>query len=151
MTYSQKTKEKIHIYTDGSSLGNPGDGGWAAVLIHQSSFGLIRKEISGFVPDATSNQMEVTAVIRALEALKMDCAVTLYSDSKYVVNAINKWIVDWEKKNWKDVKNVDLMKRLAELKKIHEIQANWIKGHSGHVENERCDVLAVAAAKSKKN
>lgn len=142
---SKKTKPKVNIYTDGSSLGNPGDGGWACVLVQ----GKRRKELSGYAPDTTNNRMEVQAAIEGLKALNTPCFVYLCSDSKYVVNSINEWMDGWEKKGWKKVKNVDLMKELFELKKEHDIQAKWVKGHSGHIENEKCDKLAVAAAKSK--
>lgn len=140
-----KTKPKVNIYTDGSSLGNPGDGGWACVLVQ----GKRRKELSGYEPDTTNNRMEVTAAIKGLEALTTPCFVYLCSDSKYVVNSINEWMDNWAKKGWNKVKNLDLMKELYEQKKIHDIQAKWVKGHSGHIENEVCDKLAVAAAKSK--
>lgn len=144
------TPPKVNLYTDGSSLGNPGDGGWAAVLVQ----GKNRKELSGYEPDTTNNRMEVMAVIEGLKALKRPCYVYLVSDSKYVINAINDWMDGWERKGWKDakgkeIKNLELMQELNELRKTHEIQPKWIKGHTGHRENERCDKLAVSAAKQK--
>lgn len=139
-------KPKVKIYTDGSSLGNPGNGGWGAILVHGDN----KKEMSGFAPDVTNNQMELTAVIEALKTLKKPCHVFLTSDSKYVLDSISKWMDGWERKNWNGVKNLDLMKELNELRKIHSIECNWIKGHTGHPENERCDKLAVTAAKKGK-
>ena len=138
-----KTKPKVKIYTDGSSLGNPGDGGWGAILVQ----GNHKKEMSGFAPDTTNNRMEVQAVISALKALKKPCSVYLTSDSRYVLKSISTWMDNWEKKDWKGVKNTDLMKELNDLRKIHDIECHWIKGHTGHKENERCDVLAYSAAK----
>lgn len=138
-----EVKPKVKIYTDGSSLGNPGNGGWGAILVQGSH----KKEMSGFEPDTTNNRMEVQAVISALKTLKKPCSVYLTSDSQYVLKSISTWMDNWEKKNWKGVKNTDLMKELNDLRKIHDIKCHWIKGHTGHKENERCDTLACLAAK----
>jgi ribonuclease HI len=140
---TDKLKEVI-IYTDGGSDPNPGRGGYGVVLIH----GGHRKEISGGFRLTTNNRMELTAVIEALKALKEPCKVKLYSDSKYVVNALTKgWVQNWIKKRWKKVKNPDLWIQLVELASKHRVEFNWVKGHSGIPENERCDQLAVEASK----
>lgn len=135
----------IEIYTDGASLGNPGPGGYAVVLKYKEH----RKEISAGYRLTTNNRMELLAVIVGLEALKGDGKkVTVYSDSKYVVEAIEKgWIWNWVKKNFKDKKNKDLWLRLIDLYRKHHVQFKWLKGHAGFVENERCDQLAVQSAK----
>ncbi len=133
----------VIIYTDGSALGNPGPGGYGAVLMH----GKHRKELSDGFKFTTNNRMELLAVIIALETLTRKCKVTVYSDSKYVVDAIEKkWVFGWEKKNFKKKKNPDLWKRLLKIYPKHEIKLIWVKGHSNIPENERCDRLAVAAA-----
>lgn len=137
--------KKIDIYTDGACSGNPGKGGWAAVLVYNSR----EKEISGSDKNTTNNRMELTAVIEALKALKEPCEVTLTTDSKYVCDAINKgWVYSWKNNNWKksDKKpalNVDLWQELLELLKIQKVNFVWVKGHDGHEYNERCDRLAV--------
>ena len=137
--------DKITIYTDGACSGNPGPGGWAAILM----FGNIKKEISGGLPDTTNNIMELTAVIEALKLLKRPCRVNLYSDSAYVVNAFEqKWIYGWLKNNWKTsnkepVKNKELWEELYSLTKIHNVTFNKVKGHSTNEYNNRCDELAV--------
>ncbi len=138
-------KKHIEIYTDGACSGNPGPGGWAAVLLYKDN----KKEISGFVPDTTNNRMELLAVIKGLEALKVGgWNVTVYSDSAYVVNAVNNlWIENWQRNGWKnskkdDVANQDLWQRLIELKKTNKVKFVKVKGHSGDVWNERCDDLA---------
>lgn len=137
--------KKIEIYTDGACSGNPGKGGWAAVLVYGSK----EKEISGSDKNTTNNRMELTAVIQALKALKEPCEVTLTTDSKYVCDAINKkWVYSWKKNNWKksDKKpalNVDLWQELLELLNNHTVNFVWVKGHDGHKYNERCDRLAV--------
>ena len=144
----QKPLTKVNIYTDGACSGNPGPGGWACIL----ECGPNRKELSDFMPATTNNRMEMLAVISGLGALKRPCDVTVYSDSNYVVQAFNDhWIDSWIKKGWKrgqneDVKNVDLWKRLLAAKKQHRVTFCWVKGHAGHPENERCDVLATTAA-----
>ncbi len=145
-------KIKVDIYTDGACSGNPGPGGYGTILVHVDANGQKHeKELSKGYKCVTNNQMELMAVIVGLEALKKPCSVTLYSDSKYVVDAFNNhWIDNWVKKGWKTagkspVKNVDLWKRLLEAKKSHEVQFIWVKGHAGHEYNERCDSLAVKA------
>lgn len=135
----------VVIYTDGAAKGNPGNGGYGAVLM----YGQHRKEISeGFVK-TTNNRMELLAVIVALEMLTRPVDVTIYSDSKYVVDSVEKkWLFDWEKKNFKDKKNVDLWKRFLPVYRKHKVKFIWVKGHAGNPLNERCDQLAVAAAES---
>ena len=138
----------IQIFTDGASRGNPGPGGYGVVLKSGPHY----KELSEGFSLTTNNRMELMAVIAALEALNKPCDIKLYSDSKYVTDAFNQhWIESWLKKNWKNsankpVKNIDLWKRLLEAAKIHKITFIWVKGHNGHPENERCDVLATTAA-----
>lgn len=137
--------KNIEIYTDGACSGNPGKGGWGAVLVYKG----IEKEIFGGSPDTTNNRMELTAVIEALKCLKEPCNVTVTTDSKYVCDAINKgWVYSWEKNNWKksDKKpalNVDLWEELLILLGKHNVEFVWVKGHNGHPYNERCDKLAV--------
>ena len=147
-------KTKVTLYTDGACSGNPGVGGYGAILVHVDANGIKHeKEFSQGYKMTTNNQMELLAVIVGLEALKKPCTVTVYSDSKYVVDAFNnKWIDGWIAKGWKTagkspVKNVDLWKRLLEAKKQHDVEFIWVKGHAGHEYNERCDSLAVAAGK----
>jgi len=136
--------KRIEIFTDGACLGNPGPGGWGVILRYND----VEKELSGGEADTTNNRMELTAVIRALEALKETCNITLYTDSRYVMDGIEKWIFAWKKSGWKTankktpVKNVELWQKLDELKSKHEIRFVWVKGHAGHKENERCDELA---------
>ena len=134
---------RIYLYTDGASSGNPGPGGYGVVL----KCGNLRKEMSGGFAKTTNNRMELLAVIKGLEAIKWQRAeVEVFSDSSYVVKAINEgWLKNWEKKGFVKVKNPDLWQRLLPLLKAHNVSFNWIKGHSGHPENERCDALAVAA------
>lgn len=138
----------IQIYTDGASRGNPGPGGYGVVL----KAGAHYKELSGGFRKTTNNRMELLAVIKGLEALKnLNQQVTIYSDSKYVVDAVEKrWVWGWVQKGFKDKKNPDLWLRFLELYKLHQVKFVWIRGHAGHVENERCDVLAVAAALQEK-
>ncbi len=134
----------VAIYTDGACSGNPGVGGWAAVMI----FGDHKKEISGNQEETTNNQMELRAAIESLKALKEPCAVELHSDSAYLVNAFNNsWVEDWQTKGWKNankkqVKNIELWKELIELAKIHQITWIKVKGHSDNEMNNRCDELA---------
>ena len=136
--------KRIEIFTDGACSGNPGAGGWGAILRYNN----VEKELSGGEAETTNNRMELTAVISALEALKEPCNITLYTDSKYVMEGIEKWIFSWKQNGWKTsnkkspVKNVELWQRLDELKQKHEIRWVWVKGHAGHKENERCDELA---------
>lgn len=136
----------ITLYTDGAAKGNPGPGGYGVVL----KYGKHRKELSAGYRVTTNNRMELLAVIVGLEALLTDeYPVTVYSDSKYVVDAINKgWLNNWVKKNFKGKKNVDLWQRLLPLLKKYKVQFQWVKGHAGVPENERCDQLAVEAAES---
>lgn len=136
--------EEITIYTDGACSGNPGPGGWGAILM----FGDTKKEISGGLNNTTNNVMELTAVIEALKMLKRPCKVDLYSDSAYVVNAfLQKWIYGWIKKNWKTagndpVKNKELWQELYGLTKIHKVTFHKVKGHADNEFNNRCDELA---------
>lgn len=143
----------VTIYSDGSSRGNPGPGGYGSVLHFKDSSGQLHvKELSGGYALTTNNRMELMGVIAALEVLKRPCSVKVVSDSQYVVNAFNQnWIEGWLKRGWKNaqkqpVKNVDLWQRLLSAAKPHQITWVWVKGHAGHPENERCDQLATAAA-----
>ena len=145
--------KQVEIFTDGACSGNPGPGGWGAVLRYNGR----EKELSGGESDTTNNRMELTAVIKALEQLKEPCKVILTTDSKYVSDGIGKgWAVSWQKNGWrkadkKPALNPDLWERLLELLKIHNVTINWVKGHAGHPENERCDELAVAFYKNLQN
>jgi len=141
--------KQVEIFTDGACKGNPGPGGWGAVL----RAGGHEKELSGHAPATTNNRMEMTAVIEALNALKGPCEVKLHTDSKYVIDGITKWIFGWQKNGWKnsqkkDVLNADLWQALLEAKRRHKVSWHWIKGHDGHPENERADKLASDAALS---
>ena len=138
--------KRVEIWTDGACSGNPGPGGWGAIL----TFNGVEKELSGGEVLTTNNRMELTAAIMALEALTRPCAVNLHTDSIYVRDGVTGWIHNWKKRGWKTadkkpVKNQDLWEELDELKQSHTIRFHWIKGHSEHPENERCDQLAVAA------
>ncbi|MDO4504187.1 MAG: ribonuclease HI [Clostridia bacterium] len=141
--------KEIKIYTDGACSKNPGPGGWGAVLIYKSH----RKEISGADAQTTNNRMELTAVIKALECLKEKCKIELFTDSKYVCDSIIKgWAESWRNNNWKksDKKpaiNADLWEVLLNLISKHDITFNWVKGHAGNIENERCDELATSEIK----
>jgi ribonuclease HI len=137
----------IKIYTDGASRGNPGPGGYGAVML----YGTLRKELAEGFRLTTNNRMELLSVIVALEALKKEPSIaTVYSDSKYVVDAIEqKWLFGWEKKNFKDKKNADLWIRFLAVYRKHTIKFVWVKGHSSNIENNRCDELAVAAAQGR--
>lgn len=135
--------KKITLYSDGASRGNPGKGGWGVVLL----YGKIHKTFYGFVNNVTNNQMELTAAIRGLEQLKEPCHVTLYTDSKYVVDGMKTWIINWKKNAWRTqanqpVKNQELWKQLEKLNSIHKIDWFWVKGHSGNINNELADALA---------
>jgi ribonuclease HI len=136
----------VKIWTDGSCLGNPGPGGWAALLV----YGKHERELSGGDPATTNNRMELMAAIQALETLKRPCVVDLVSDSKYVLDGITRWIVGWKKRRWKKVKNRDLWERLDEARERHDVSWLWVRGHSGDANNERVDKLAVAAAEEQK-
>ncbi len=137
---------KIHLYTDGSAKGNPGKGGLGIVLISGKHY----KEISQGFRHTTNNRMELLAVIVGLETLNKDKSlVEVFSDSKYVVDAVEKkWVFSWEKKNFKGKKNSDLWKRFLIIYRKHKVSFNWVKGHAGQVENEKCDTLAVEASES---
>lgn len=144
---------KVILYSDGSSRGNPGPGGFGTVLHFTDSNGKLHtRELSQGYTRTTSNRMELLGVITGLEALKRPCTVEVHSDSQYVVNAFNQhWVEGWLKRGWKNskkepVKNSDLWKRLLEAKKPHNVSFHWVKGHAGHPENERCDELATSAA-----
>ncbi len=142
--------KKVEIFTDGSCLGNPGPGGYGAVL----NFGEHRKEISQGYKHTTNNRMELLATIEALKCLTESCEVNLTTDSQYVKNGINQWIKGWKKNGWKTstkkpVKNVDLWQQLDAQVNRHKMHWFWVKGHSGHPENEACDQLARKAAESK--
>lgn len=144
--------KKVQIFTDGACKGNPGPGGWGAIL----RCGDHQKELSGFEPATTNNRMELMAAISALNALKEPCEVELVSDSQYLSKGITEWIGDWKRRGWltaskKPVMNRDLWEQIDTLSKKHIIHWKWIKGHAGHLENERCDELAnesIAQAKS---
>ena len=135
--------KQVIIYTDGACRGNPGPGGWGALI----RLDAIEKEIFGGQVDATNNQMELTAAIEGLAALKERCSVELYTDSKYVMDGITQWIQNWKKNNWrtaakKDVKNKELWQKLDKLISQHQVKWNWVKGHSGDAGNETADLLA---------
>lgn len=138
--------KQVEIFTDGACSGNPGPGGWAAVL----RYGTAEKELSGGETNTTNNRMELTAVIQALSALKEPCTVKLTTDSRYVCDAVAKgWVYSWQRRGWrkgdgKPALNRDLWEALLPLLERHNVQFTWIKGHAGHPENERCDHLAVA-------
>lgn len=143
---------KVTIYSDGSSRGNPGPGGYGTIIVFIGNSGKrYEKELSGGFENTTNNRMELLGAISGLEALTTPCEVTMVTDSQYVVNAFNQhWIDGWLRKNWVGssgpVKNVDLWKRLLAAMQPHQVSWTWVKGHVGHPENERCDRLAVAAA-----
>ena len=133
----------IEIFTDGACRGNPGPGGWGALLRYNDS----EKELSGAVSQTTNNRMELTAAIKALEALNEPCRVCLTTDSNYVKTGIEQWIKDWKRRGWRtankrSVKNQDLWQHLDQVVERHEIEWRWVRGHSGHAENERVDALA---------
>ena len=141
--------KQVEVYTDGACSGNPGPGGWGAILEWQGH----EKELSGGEAQTTNNRMELTAVLTALSLLKEPCTVELYSDSKYVVDAIDKgWLYGWQKKGWiqadkKPVLNVDLWQQLLPLLARHNVRLHWVKGHAENEKNNRCDQLAVAESK----
>ena len=143
VSVSMSDSELIQIYTDGACRGNPGPGGWGALL----KFGSKEKQLYGGESLTTNNRMELRAVIEALSALKRPCNVSVTSDSTYVLKGINEWLPNWKKRGWltsgkKPVKNEDLWKSLDSLKSVHKIEWHWVKGHSGHLENELVDQLA---------
>ena len=133
----------VVIYTDGACSGNPGPGGWGSVLMYRGH----RRELSGGEADTTNNRMELMAVIQALEALKRPCNITIHTDSTYVMKGMTEWLPQWKKRDWKTaarkpVKNVDLWKHLDELVNKHQVKWEWVRGHTGHAENELADALA---------
>lgn len=135
--------DTIYIYSDGACKGNPGTGGWGALLVTDGH----RKEICGGEANTTNNRMEMTAVIRALESLKRPSTVEVHTDSQYVQKGISEWMAGWKRRNWrtadgKPVKNQDLWLQLDSLSQLHHIEWKWVRGHSGHPENERADALA---------
>lgn len=139
--------KQVDIFTDGACKGNPGPGGWAAIL----RMGAHEKELVGGAPDTTNNRMEMTAVLSGLSALKEPCAVTVHTDSRYVIDGMTQWIFGWQKRGWvnaakKPVANEDLWRELIAAARPHKVSWEWVKGHSGHAENERCDALASAEA-----
>jgi ribonuclease HI len=152
---------EVQLFTDGACWPNPGPGGWACILRHPES--LTEMELSGSDPDSTNNRMEMQAVISGLEALKRKTRVAVYSDSAYVIQGATNWMKSWKKTNWKrtetkkinnkkttlkvDVKNIDLWKRISQLIELHEVIFFQVRGHSGHIENERCDQLALTASR----
>jgi ribonuclease HI len=138
--------KNIKIYSDGACSGNPGPGGWGAILLYNTT----KKEISGGSAQTTNNIMEITAVIESLSVLKESCSIDFYSDSKYVIDGITNWIHSWKKQNWKNsakkpVKNLDLWLKLDKLASKHQINWHWVKGHADNFYNNRCDELAVQA------
>lgn len=142
------SRPEVEIFLDGACAGNPGPGGYAAILKFRDH----TKEITGAHPHTTNNRMELMAAIKALEHLKAPCRVRIYTDSEYLVKGMTSWLPQWVKNNWKtsrktQVLNKDLWQRLLQLSEIHDIEWNWIRGHAGHTENERCDYLAKAAMK----
>ncbi|MGH6746028.1 ribonuclease HI [Novosphingobium sp. PhB57] len=139
--------KQVQIFTDGACKGNPGPGGWGVLL----RMGVHEKEMSGGEPDTTNNRMEMTAVIKGLNALTEPCEITLQTDSKYVIDGITKWVHGWKKKGWinaskQPVRNADLWHDLIEAVARHKVHWEWVRGHSGHAENERVDKLASDAA-----
>ncbi len=145
----ERYMQKVEIYTDGSCLRNPGPGGWGAVLVYKG----LEKEMSGGEPDTTNNRMELTAAIKALEALKVPCEVDMTTDSRYLCDGMEKgWAVSWRAKGWKRADNSpalnpDLWERLLQLCAVHSVRFVWVRGHAGHPYNERCDAMAQARAR----
>lgn len=142
--------DRVVMYTDGACRGNPGPGGWGVVLRFQDA----DKTLQGYAPETTNNRMELTAVIKGLKALKRSCKVELFTDSKYVIQGLTEWLVNWKRNGWKTaakkpVKNVDLWQQLEQEAANHEIDWNWVKGHSGVEGNEMADQLANAAIDAK--
>jgi ribonuclease HI len=146
---SVNMSERVELFTDGACLGNPGPGGWAALL----RFNDTEKELSGGEPQTTNNRMEMRAVIEGLRALTRSCSVRITTDSQYVLKGMTEWIDGWKRKGWrtadkKPVKNADLWQQLDELCARHQIEWIWVRGHDGHIENERVDQLACTAARA---
>ena len=149
MTKTISTTETVDAYTDGACLGNPGPGGWGVLLRYNGT----EKQLSGGEAATTNNRMEMMAAITALESLTRTVRVRLHTDSKYVMDGITKWMPNWKRNGWRTaakepVKNVDLWKRLDAAAAAHDLSWHWVKGHSGHAENERVDVLARTAAEA---
>ncbi|NJM92311.1 MAG: ribonuclease HI [Rhodospirillaceae bacterium] len=145
-------KKRVEIFTDGACSGNPGPGGWGAILRH----GGVEKELNGGEPATTNNRMEMMAAIMAIEAVKRPCEIHLHTDSEYLRQGITTWIHSWKARGWKTadkkpVKNVDLWQRLERAIETHDVHWHWVKGHSGHVENERADELARLAIRQMKD
>lgn len=143
MKNENKILKEVIIYCDGSCKGNPGPGGWAAILIYRGK----RKILTGFARETTNNIMELTCAVKALEALKEPCTVVVYSDSTYLVKGITEWMQNWKEKKWKNsqkklIKNLELWQQLDIFAQKHTIYWQWLKGHEGHPENEECDRLA---------
>lgn len=145
--------KRIRLYTDGACRGNPGSGGYGSILEYTDEAGRLHcKELSGGYRSTTNNRMELLAVIRGLEELKESCEVSVFSDSKYIVDAFAQgWVDSWQRNGWKrgkkeEVKNQDLWKALLRLMQKHRVEYQWVRGHNGHPQNERCDVLATMAA-----
>ncbi|MCK8515114.1 ribonuclease HI [Methylonatrum kenyense] len=135
--------QRVEVFSDGACRGNPGPGGWGALL----RFGAVEKELCGGEPETTNNRMELLAAIRALEALKRPCRVVITTDSQYVRKGMTEWMAGWKARNWKTaakkpVRNQDLWQRLDELVGRHDVEWRWVRGHAGHPENERADALA---------
>jgi len=142
------TPPRVQLFTDGACSGNPGPGGWAYILRDVATGA--ERQASGGERATTNNRMELMSVIRGLESLDRPCRVDLYSDSQYVVNGLNEWLDNWIAKNWRNasrqpVKNRELWERLDELRQVHDLVSHWVRGHSEHPENERCDRMAVQA------
>jgi ribonuclease HI len=149
-TQLKGTQREVEIYTDGACSPNPGPGGWGVIL----RYGEVEKELSGYAPKTTNNRMELTAVVEALRALKRPCRVTIHTDSRYLKDGITTWIRKWKRNGWKtstgqSVKNRDLWITLDAASQQHEVQWNWVRGHAGHPENERCDELARLAIRGR--
>lgn len=135
--------KQVELFTDGACRGNPGPGGWGVVL----RYGEVERELYGYQAQTTNNQMELMAAIQGLEALKQPCQVCLTTDSKYVLQGLTEWLAGWKKKGWKNasgqaVKNIELWQRLEAASKPHKMSYQWVRGHTGHAENERADALA---------
>ena len=149
---TQSSAKIVEIFTDGACSGNPGPGGWGAVL----RYGAVEKEMNGGEPATTNNRMEMMAAIMAIEAVKRPCEIHLHTDSEYLRQGITTWIHSWKARGWKTadkkpVKNVDLWQRLERAIETHDVHWHWVKGHSGHVENERADELARLAIRQMKD
>ena len=152
MNAKAASEKIVEIFTDGACSGNPGPGGWGAIL----RYGTTEKEMNGGEPQTTNNRMELMAAIMAIEAVKRPCEIHLHTDSEYLRQGITTWIHSWKARNWrtadkKPVKNVDLWQRLERAIETHDVHWHWVKGHSGHVENERADELARLAIRQMKD